>query len=154
MTTTPGGPRGTAQRITDTLAQLRAPVDAWVSTADGSGEPYLIPLSLAWVAERVVLATSARSRTAVNLHRGGKARLGLGPTRDVVLIDAVLEALVPVPEAPAELAEGFAGQADWDPRSAGDGDVYLVLRPVRIQAWREVDELAGRTVMRAGVFLS
>jgi hypothetical protein len=28
--------------------------------------------------------------------------------------------------------------------------VYVVLRPERIQAWRERNELSGRTLMRAG----
>lgn len=155
MSTTPPGPRSTAQRIADTLSQLRAPaVDAWVATAGpGSGEPHLVPLSLAWLSDRVVLATDATSRTAVNLSTGGRARLGLGPTRDVVLIDAYLEASIPVPQAPVDLAEGYAAQADWEPRTAGAGYVYLVLRPDRIQAWREVDELAGRTLMRGGVWV-
>ena len=30
---------------------------------------------------------------------------------------------------------------------------YLVLRPVRIQAWREVNEIEGRTVMADGLWL-
>jgi hypothetical protein len=29
-----------------------------------------------------------------------------------------------------------------------------VLRPLRIQAWREVDELPGRTLMRGGAWIS
>jgi hypothetical protein len=31
--------------------------------------------------------------------------------------------------------------------------VFLVLRPVRIQAWRESDEIAGRTLMRDGAWV-
>jgi len=31
--------------------------------------------------------------------------------------------------------------------------VYLVLRPVRVQAWREADEMTGRTLMRDGEWL-
>jgi hypothetical protein len=50
----------------------------------------------------------------------------------------------------AALADRYAAQADWDPRTAGGRFVYVVLRPDRIQAWREADELAGRTLMRAG----
>jgi len=44
-------------------------------------------------------------------------------------------------------------QADWDPRTAGASHAYLVLRPERIQAWREENELAGRTLMRDGTWL-
>ena len=72
-------------------------------------------------------------------------------TRDVVLIDAVVEDVVAVGEA-AELADRYRAQADWDPRSAGDGYVFIRLRPERLQAWREANELAGRTLMRSGAW--
>jgi hypothetical protein len=151
-------PRTRSQRQADTLEKLRAPVaDVWVSTAsvgsDDTAEPYLVPLSLAWIAERVVIAVETSSRTAGNIAATGTARLALGPTRDVVIIDATLEQSHRVPDAPAAIAEGYAAQADWDPRSAGDGYRYLVLRPQRIQAWREVDELRGRLLMRDGRWL-
>jgi hypothetical protein len=77
-----------------------------------------------------------------------RARLALGPTRDVVVIDATLERAVSVSEVPAEFAERYASQADWDPRLEGGSYIYLVLQPERIQAWREENELAGRTLMR------
>jgi hypothetical protein len=69
------------------------------------------------------------------------------------MIDAVLERVVPAADA-GSLAEGYARQADWDPRDAGGGYVYLVLRPDRIQAWRESNELVGRTLMRNGRWLA
>jgi hypothetical protein len=152
------GPRSREQRRADTLAMLRTPArDVWVATAsvgaDGTATPYLVPLSLAWLDDRVVLALDATSRTGRNLLAGGTARLSLGGTRDVVMIDAALERSVRVAEAPPELADGYAAQADWDPRPGGDHDVYLVLRPRRVQAWREVDELAGRLLMRDGTWL-
>ena len=34
-----------------------------------------------------------------------------------------------------------------------DPYVFVRLRPIRIQAWREADELAGRTIMRDGEWL-
>jgi hypothetical protein len=146
-------PRDRALRIADTRAKLTAPAaDVWVATAAGDG-PYLVPLSLAWVDERVVIAVDGSSRTARNLEAGRTARLALGPTRDVVVIDARLERSVPVTEAP-ELAEPYARQADWDPRGAGPAYRFLVLRPERIQAWREVDEIPGRTLMRDGTWLT
>ncbi|MEL7975170.1 pyridoxamine 5'-phosphate oxidase family protein [Isoptericola sp. F-RaC21] len=151
-------PRTREQRQADTLAMLRSPVrDVWVATAsvadDGTAVPYLVPLSLAWLDDRVVLALDATSRTGRNVLATGTARLSLGGTRDVVMIDAVLERSVRVAEAPPELAEGYAAQADWDPRPGGEHDVYLVLHPRRVQAWREVDEIAGRTLMRDGEWL-
>ena len=131
---------------------LAAPtIDVWVATASPTGDPHLVPLSLAWVDERVVIAVEARSVTARNLGASGSARLGLGPTRDVVMIDATLERTVDV-SADDALGTAYAAQADWDPRRS-EGYVFLVLRPVRVQAWREADEIPGRTLMRDGTWL-
>jgi hypothetical protein len=144
-----------AERKADTLAKLHTKgIDVWVASASasqsGSAQGYLVPLSLAWINERVVVALEQDSRTARNITEHGTARLGLGPTRDVVIIDAVLDRAIKLEDAPDALAEGYAGQADWDPRTAGGQYLYLVLRPVHIQAWREANEMAGRTLMRAG----
>jgi hypothetical protein len=146
-------PRPPARRKADALTLLATPgVDVWVATAAG-GPAHLVPLSLAWVDERVVLALEADSLTARNLAATGRARLGVGPTREVVMMDAELEVTHPVAGAPAALGEAYAAQADWDPRAAPDGYVYLVLRPIRMQAWREANELAGRTLMRGGAWV-
>jgi hypothetical protein len=143
--------RTLAQRKADVLAKLTAPVaDAWVATADQHG-PHLVPLTLAWLRDRIVLATEGTSRTARAMHN---PRLALGGTRDVVMIDAVLQATHAVTAAPAWVGEGYAAAGDWDPRRSGDPYVFLVLEPRRIQAWREADEIPGRTVMRDGSWLS
>ena len=146
-------PRTATERRADALAMLGTPaIDAWVASADivdGALRAHLVPLSLAWLGERVVIPVGSARATARNIREHGAARLGLGPTRDVVMIDAVLEDISGPAEAPPALADGYAAQADWDPRPA-DGYVYIVLRPQRIQAWRESNELSGRTLMRAG----
>ena len=162
MTTEPGpagateavaAARPAAVRKADTLAKLAAPVaDAWVATT-GTGGPYLVPLTMAWTRERIILATGRTSRTTTNIAATGAARVALGPTRDVVMIDALAEAVLPVAEAPPWVAEGYAAQSDWDPRQAGGDQVYLLLRPERIQAWREENELRDRTLMRDGAWL-
>lgn len=152
---TPPPARTREERKTDTIAKLQAPAaDVWVASADDTATlPYLVPLSLAWIDERVVLALEASSRTARNIRATRTARLGLGPTRDVVLVDADLIGEVAVRDAPTALGDGYADQADWDPRSSPGQYVYLTLRPTRIQAWREVDEIDGRTLMRDGSWL-
>ena len=139
-------------RKADTLAMLATPaIDVWVATASAEGTPHLVPLSLAWVEERIVVAVEASSVSARNLTASGTARLAVGPTRDVVMLDAVLETAVDV-AADDALGTAYAAQADWDPRGAA-GYVFLVLRPVRVQAWREANEIAGRTLMRDGTWL-
>ena len=109
---------------------------------------------MAWIDERVVLATEADLVTARNITSQGGARLGFGPTRDVVMIDAELEQVYGLDEVPAGLARRYAAQADWDPRESGDWMRFLVLRAQGIQAWLEVNELLpGRTLMRSGAGL-
>jgi hypothetical protein len=145
-------PRERAMRKADTLAMLATEaIDVWVATASPAGVPHLVPVSLAWVDERAVIAIPATSVTARNLDASGRARLAVGPTRDVVMIDAVLEQAVDVGDADA-LGAAYVAQADWDPRE-DTGYLFLVLRPVRMQAWREADEISGRTLMRDGRWL-
>lgn len=144
--------RPAATRKADTLRMLRTPaIDVWVATAAAPDLPYLVPLSLGWVDERVVIALEASAVTARNVSATGRARLAVGPTRDVVMIDAVLERVVSVDDDQS-LGAAYVAQADWDPRGLA-GYVFLVLRPVRIQAWRESNEIPGRTLMRDGAWL-
>jgi hypothetical protein len=145
-------PRDALTRKTDTLAMWATPeIDVWVSTASAAGEAHLVPLSLGWVDERLVVAVTESSRTARDLAASGRARMAIGPTRDVTMVDARLERTVEV-AASGPLGEAYAAQADWDPRGS-DRYVFLVLQPVRVQAWREVDEIADRTIMRDGTWL-
>jgi general stress protein 26 len=147
-------PRTGSERKTDVLAKLDARhADAWVASASSAGKAHLVPLSYAWDDERIILAIQQSSATARNITASARARLALGGTRDVVMIDATLDAVVDLERASPQLADAYAQQADWDPRSAGGGYVFLSLRPERIQAWREADEIAGRTLMRAGAWL-
>jgi len=150
-------PRTATQRKADALALLGADVaDVWVATASdeqGTVRPHLVPVSLAWLDDdRVAIAVQATSRTARDLVAHGVARLGVGPTRDVVMLDVVLEAVVEVGAAPQAVVDRYLAQADWDPRSS-PGYVFAILRPTRIQAWRESNEIPGRTIMRDGHWL-
>jgi len=115
-----------------------------------------VPLSLAWDGERVILSVDRRSVTAHNIIASSRARLALGETSDVVIIDARLTEAINLKDAHPDLAQGLADQADWDPRSSDDlpasqsSYVFLCLRPERMQVWRHVCEHPGRTVMREG----
>ncbi|MVA74653.1 pyridoxamine 5'-phosphate oxidase family protein [Auraticoccus sp. F435] len=142
------GPRSRAQRVADARHRLEHDVDVWVAT--GAGRPHLAPLSLDWDGELVLLATGESTPTARNLLSGGSARLALGTTRDVVSVEARLERHQPAEQVPAPVLERYRRRAGWLP---GAGDVVLWLRPVRIQAWREVDEMPGRTLMVGGRWL-
>ena len=61
-------PRDPETRKADALAMLATPaVDVWVATASPTGAPHLVPVSLAWVDERAVIAVEGSSMTARNL---------------------------------------------------------------------------------------
>ena len=143
-------PRTSNERRRDTLRQLEQEVDCWVATADTAGGlPYLVPLSFLWDGDTLLLATPTSSPTGRNLaRRGAQVRIGLGPTRDVVLIEGSAEALS-AGDLPAELGDAFAAKTGFDPRTLS-GYSYFRVRPRRIQAWREANELPGRELMRDG----
>ena len=149
-------PRTVEQRTVDVMVKLSASdADVWVASASasGSGAAHLVPLSLAWDGTCIVVAVAPTSVTARNIIGSGQARCAVGTTRDVVMVDAMLEQAVNVADAPPELADTYATQADWDPRASGGEFSFLVLRPHRIQAWRNEEEIADRTVMRDGHWL-
>ena len=145
-------PRSPHQRKHDALRHLEHDVDAWVATADTAGIPWLVPLSFLWDGATLLLATPAASATGRNLRATGKVRLGIGPTRDVVLIEGTARALAPG-ELPDDLGDAFAAKTEFDPRRLATPYLFFRIHPARIQAWREADELEGRELMRNGRWL-
>ncbi|MFG2357134.1 pyridoxamine 5'-phosphate oxidase family protein [Streptomyces sp. NPDC048521] len=150
---TPEPARSAAQRKKDTLHRLEHDVDTWVATAgpDG-GTPYLVPLSFVWDGSTLLIATPAESPTGRNLVATGVARLGIGPTRDVVIVEGTARAVTPE-DLPEEDAEVFAGKTGFDPRRLATPYLYFSITPQRVQAWREANELRGRELMRDGEWL-
>jgi len=143
--------RSREQRKRDVLARLRDDVDLWVASADDRGGAYLIPLSFVWDGAAITVATPRASRTAVNLIRARWARVALGHTRDVVIVEGPLEAL-PIGTDPA-LEDAHARATGFDPRIEPEEYVYLRIAPHDVLAWRESNELAGRRLMRRGEWL-
>ena len=60
--------------------------------------------------------------------------------RDVVLIEGSVAVEESVPRGEGD---AFAAKAGFEPRDAR-GYVYLRVTPLWVQAWREVNEIAGR----------
>ena len=110
--------RSAAQRKQDTLERLERDVDAWIATAsDGRGTPYLVPLSFWWDGRALVIATPTASTTSRNLQATGRVRVGVGPTRDVVLIEGTVEVLE-AGELTPEFGDAFAAKSGFDPRGS------------------------------------
>jgi hypothetical protein len=146
-------PRSLEQRKRDALDRLARDVDAWVATADPtSGTPYLVPLSFLWDGATMLIATPASSQTSRNLQATGKVRVGLGPTRDVVVIEGTTQTL-DAHDVPSDMGDAFAAATGFDPRTLTTRYLYFRIHPWRMQAWREADELEGRELMRYGRWL-
>ncbi|MGW1087287.1 pyridoxamine 5'-phosphate oxidase family protein [Streptomyces sp. NPDC002596] len=149
MTGTP--PRGLEERLRDIRAKLESDVDLWVATP-GSPGVHLIPLSYLWEGTAFLISTPRASVTGRNLLADGQVRLGLGPTRDVVVVDGTAEP-VDIADLAPETADTFAAKTGFDPRELDEPYQYFLIRPWRIQAWREANELQGRDLMRDGRWL-
>jgi hypothetical protein len=144
-------PRPQAQRKLDVLEKLRTDVDLWVASADEAGEAHLVPLSFYWDGSTVTISTPGSSRTARNLIRAGWARLALGPTRDVVIVEGPVEEIPIGFDPTAENAHATA--TGFDPREEPEDYIYLRITPREILAWRESNELGDRRLMRDGSWL-
>jgi hypothetical protein len=144
--------RSAAQRRSDTEHRLGHDVDLWLASASPDGAPYLVPLSFDWDGEALLVATAANSPTGRNLAATRTVRVGLGLTRDVSLIDGDVEVLE-MDALPREQGDRFAARTGFDPRTLTTPYRWFRITPRRIQAWREVNELAGRDLMRDGRWL-
>jgi hypothetical protein len=142
-------PRSADERKSDTLARLTSDVDAWIASADAAGNGYLLPLSFLWDGAGLIVSTPANSVTARNLSRGERVRAGVGQVRDVTMIDGTAE-----PVDDEQTKDAFAAKHGWDPRKESGDYAFFRIVPDRIQAWRQVNELAGRTLMRDGEWVA
>ncbi|MCZ7374966.1 pyridoxamine 5'-phosphate oxidase family protein [Micromonospora sp. WMMC250] len=145
-------PRGLEQRLRDTRARLEDDVDLWVATAGSPGGVHLIPLSFLWDGTAFLISTPRASVTGRNLVADGRVRLSLGPTRDVVIVEGIAEP-VDIADLGTQTGAAFAAKTGFDPSALDEPYQYFLIRPQRIQAWREANELKGRLLMRDGRWL-
>ncbi|MDT0444003.1 pyridoxamine 5'-phosphate oxidase [Streptomyces johnsoniae] len=140
-----------AQRKQDVLARLAEDIDLWVSTSGPDGDTCLVPLSFVWHEGVLVVTTRETNPTTVNARRTGRATLALGHTRDVVIIDADAE-VVANDRIGDEEGDRFAEKLSWDVRGR-PAWTFIRFHPRTVRAWREVNEIPGRHLMRDGTWL-
>lgn len=142
-------PRSTSKRIADTVGRLENDLDAWV-TSTNTERPWLAPLSFVWHDGHLQFATDSTAPTVRNVRASPAVRVALGHTRDVVIFQG--HAVI---SSSADLAEdevtAYQTKHGSDPRSWAD--TVIQVRPTRILAWREENELPGRILMTAGTWL-
>jgi nitroimidazol reductase NimA-like FMN-containing flavoprotein (pyridoxamine 5'-phosphate oxidase superfamily) len=143
--------RPLAERKSDAFRRLREDKDMWVATSSSEGNPCMVPLSFFWNGEVLYFATITTNPTARNIAQNGVARVVLGHTRDVVLIDGKATPLSRE-QTPDEIADAYAAKCGWDPRTTKSYGFFEV-RPVRVESWRELNEHGDRELMREGHWL-
>ncbi|MCX4535178.1 MULTISPECIES: pyridoxamine 5'-phosphate oxidase family protein [unclassified Streptomyces] len=149
--TNPEPARSREQRKQDVFDRFEKDEDAWVASASADGVPTLVPLSFVWDDGTLLMATRRTNPTARNVTPAGQARISLGHTRDVVLVDATAE-VVEGAELSVESGDAFATKLNWDPRGRTSW-VYLRFTPYAVRAWREENELSERELMAEGTWL-
>ena len=87
------------------------------------------------------------------LASGAGVRIGIGATRDVVMVDGSVDVAPTTALEPAE-ADRFAQRTGFDPRETSGSYLFFRVVPSRIQAWREENELRGRVVMLDGRWIT
>ncbi len=98
------------------------------------------------------MATPTDSPTGRNLAATRTVRLGLGHTRDVSMIEGEVEVLE-IDALPQERGDRFVAHTGFDPRALATPYRWFRISPRRIQAWREVNEMPDRELMRDGRWL-
>lgn len=143
---------GLSAAATPSTGSTMTSMSGWPAPRRTARTPHLVPLSFDWDGEALLVATPADSPTGRNLAASGVARLGLGTTRDVSIIDGQVEVLE-IDKLPPQQGDRFAARAGFDPRMLTTPYRWFRIAVRRVQAWREVDELTGRVLMRDGRWL-
>jgi len=141
--------RSKSERLADTRRRLDSDADAWLASTSAD-KPWLVPLSFLWHEGDLVFATDASTPTGENVGLIPRVRVALGHTRDVVIVEGEAT-LAPSTDLTAEEVRLYQLKHNSDPRAWADSIVRVT--PVRIQAWREENELAGRLLMRDEIWL-
>ena len=64
--------RSTGERAALARMRLESEANVWIASASAAGIPHLVPLSLAWIDEHIVVATPSDTPTARNAAANGR----------------------------------------------------------------------------------
>ncbi len=141
--------RSASQRRSDAVRRLENDPNIWLTTASAAGVPHLVPLSLAWDGNRLLLATPTNSPTVRNAQATGVVKAALDSADDVVLIDGTVDVL-DFGSADPTLVGIYVQRAGWNPANQHGEWSLLIVSPQTVRAWNGVAEITGRTIMRQG----
>jgi len=144
--------RSRAERAAQARARLASEPNVWVATASSEGDPHLVPLSLAWIDDQIIVATPSDTLTARNAQRNGRGRAALDGADEVVIFDVHID-VADFGEASPSLTQRYVERVGWDPRDIPGAWSLLVLTIWRGQAWNGPGEMTGRTIVGEGNWL-
>jgi hypothetical protein len=126
-------PGSRAQRRRDTEHRLTHDKVVWVASASADGAPRQVPLSFDQDGEALLMATPTDSPTGRKVAATRTARLGLGPTRDVSIIEGEGEVLE-IDALPQQRVTGSprapaSARVRWPSRTAGSASPRAASRP-------------------------
>jgi hypothetical protein len=87
-----------------------------------------------------------------NLAATRTVRLGLGHTRDVSMMQGEVEVLE-IATPPQQPDDWFVARTGFSARALATPYRWFRISPRRVQAWRDVNELPDRELMREGRWL-
>jgi len=109
----------------------------------------MVPLSLAWLDDQIIVATPTNTLTVSNILSNGRARAALDSADDVVILDADV-AVIDFDAAEPALIARYVERVGWDPRNIEGAWSLLLMTPRRGQAWNGPSEIHGRIIIRNG----
>ncbi len=145
--------RSASARISATLTRLSAESNVWIATASPAGIPHLVPLSLAWHDNTILVATPSDTPTVRNVLATGRARASLDSATDVAIIAAAARA-VDFGDVPDATKVAYVPRVGWNPEDEQGAWSLIALAPRLIHAWNGVAEIKGRTIMRRGAWVT
>lgn len=100
-------PRSLVERRAYARDRLESGFQMWLATGSDGHGAHLIPVAYVWDGSALYTATFAKSRTVANIKARPQARVALGTTADVVMIDTGAS-LMDVPDIEPDIAERYA----------------------------------------------
>ncbi|MEV3927522.1 pyridoxamine 5'-phosphate oxidase family protein [Actinomadura coerulea] len=111
-------PRSLTERRAHARERLETGFQMWLATGSDGHGAHLIPVAYAWDGSALYTAAFAKSRTVANIKAHPQARIALGDTTDVIMIDTTAS-LIDVPDIDADIAENYAKVSTAPPHPPG-----------------------------------
>lgn len=126
------------EQVEEWLAQAKI---YWIATTRPDGRPHAIPIWGAWVESRFFFDGSPDTRWARNLAKNPAISVHIEKGDVAVMIEGVVEEVVPEGEMHREIREAFGSRYDYTP---AEGGLMYMVKPNVGFAWAEFPKSVTR----------